>query len=85
MNRVLLLVSLSALAGVPLSAQERVVTLEEAIRLAEKTQPGVVQARAGVRTASAQRRNAWGAFLPSVTVGTSASEFFSEGANRIDP
>ncbi len=85
MNRVLLLVLLSALAGVPLPAQERVVTLEEAIRLAERTQPGVVQAQAGVRTASAQRRNAWGAFLPSVNVGSSASEFFSEGANRIDP
>lgn len=85
MNRVQLLVLLSAFAGAPLAAQERVVTLEEAIRLSERTQPSVVQAQAGVRTASAQRRNAWGAFLPSVNVGSSASEFFSEGANRIDP
>jgi outer membrane protein TolC len=38
-----------------------------------------------VNTAAAQRRNAWGAFLPTVTAGSSASEFFSEGANRIDP
>lgn len=85
MNRVLLLVLASALACSPLFAQERVVTLEEAIRLAERTQPRVVQARAGVNTAAAQRRNAWGAFLPTVTAGSSASEFFSEGANRIDP
>jgi outer membrane protein len=85
MNRVLLLVLWSALACSPLLAQERVVTLEEAIRLAERTQPRVVQARAGVNTAAAQRRNAWGAFLPTVTAGSSASEFFSEGANRIDP
>ena len=46
------------------AAQDRVVTLPDAIRLAERTQPGVVQAQAGVRTAAAQRRSAWGAFLP---------------------
>jgi outer membrane protein len=85
MNRVPLLVLASALTCSPLAAQGRTVTLAEAIRLAEQTQPAVVQARAGVTTAAAQRRNAWGAFLPSVTAGSSASEFFSEGANRIDP
>jgi outer membrane protein len=85
MNRVPLLVLASALTCSPLLAQARTVTLAEAIRLAERTQPGVVQARAGVTTAAAQRRNAWGAFLPSVTAGSSASEFFSEGVNRIDP
>jgi outer membrane protein len=85
MNRVPLLVLAWALTCSPLAAQERTVTLPEAIRLAERTQPAVVQARAGVATAAAQRRNAWGAFLPSVTAGSSASEFFSEGANRIDP
>jgi len=85
MNRVPLLVLTSALACSPLLAQERVVTLAEAIRLSERSQPRVVQARAGVNTAAAQRRNAWGGFLPSVTAGSSASEFFSEGASRIDP
>jgi outer membrane protein len=85
MNRVPLLVLAWLLTCSPLAAQERTVTLPEAIRLAERTQPAVVQARAGVTTAAAQRRNAWGAFLPSVTAGSSASEFFSEGANRIDP
>ena len=85
MNRVPSIVLLTALAAAPLRAQVRVVTLPDAIRLAERTQPSMVQAQAGVRTAAAQRRNAWGAFLPSLTAGSSASEFFSEGAARVDP
>jgi outer membrane protein TolC len=85
MNRVPSIVLLTVLAAPPLRAQVRVVTLPDAIRLAERTQPSMVQAQAGVRTAAAQRRNAWGAFLPSLTAGSSASEFFSEGAARVDP
>jgi outer membrane protein len=85
MNRVPSIVLLTMLAAAPLRAQVRVVTLLDAIRLAERTQPSMVQAQAGVRTAAAQRRNAWGAFLPSLSAGSSASEFFSEGAARVDP
>jgi outer membrane protein len=85
MNRVPSIVLLTVLAAAPLRAQVRVVTLPDAIRLAERTQPSMVQAQAGVRTAAAQRRNAWGAFLPSLSAGSSASEFFSEGAARVDP
>jgi outer membrane protein TolC len=85
MNRVPSIVLLTMLAAAPLRAQVRVVTLPDAIRLAERTQPSMVQAQAEVRTAAAQRRNAWGAFLPSLTAGSSASEFFSEGAARVDP
>jgi outer membrane protein len=85
MNRVLSIVLLTMLAVTPLRAQVRVVTLPDAIQLAERTQPSMVQAQAEVRTAAAQRRNAWGAFLPSLTAGSSASEFFSEGAARVDP
>jgi outer membrane protein len=85
MNRVPSIVLLTLLAAAPLRAQDRVVTLPEAIRRAERTQPSMVQAEAGVRTAAAQRRNAWGSFLPSLTAGSSASEFFSEGASRVDP
>src|SRR5690349_11330387 len=33
----------------------------------------------------AQRRSAWGAFLPSLSASSSASDFFSGGASRIDP
>jgi outer membrane protein TolC len=85
MNRVPPIVLLTMLAAAPLRAQVRVVTLPDAIRLAERTQPSMVQAQAEVRTAAAQHRNAWGAFLPSLSAGSSASEFFSEGAARVDP
>jgi outer membrane protein len=85
MNCVPPIVLLTLFAAVPLQAQDRVVTLPDAIRLAERTQPSMVQAQAGVRTAAAQRRNAWGTFLPSLSAGSSASEFFSEGPSRVDP
>jgi outer membrane protein len=63
----------------------RSVTLAEAIRLSERVQPDVVRATAQVRTAGASRRSAWGAFLPTVSASTSANDFFSEGAVRVDP
>ncbi|HEX6105046.1 MAG TPA: TolC family protein [Gemmatimonadales bacterium] len=82
----LAILALLALGTVlPAFAQERAVTLAEAVRLAERVQPSVVRAETGVRTAAARRRNAWGSYLPSLTASSSASEFFSEGASRIDP
>jgi outer membrane protein len=68
-----------------LGAQARAVTLEEAIRLAEKVQPSVVQARGNVETAAAQRRSAWGSYLPTLSASSSAGDFFSEGASSVDP
>jgi len=65
--------------------QARAVTLADAIRLSERVQPLVVRAAGDLETAAAQRRSAWGAYLPSLTAGTSASSFFSEGTSRIDP
>jgi outer membrane protein len=85
MRHHLLLPLLCFLSAGTATAQERSVTLEDAIRMAERVQPDVVRAAAGVRTAGAQRRNAWGAFLPSLTASSSANEFFTEGAPRIDP
>ena len=76
---------LSLLAVGPLPAQQRVITLAEAIRRSERVQPDVVRAAADVRTAGARRRSAWGAYLPSLSVSSSASDFFSEGASRVDP
>ena len=67
------------------SAAARSVTLAEALRLSERVQPDVVRAAADLRTAGARRRSAWGAFLPTVSAGSSASDFFSEGTSRIDP
>lgn len=85
MNRLPLILLLCTVVRPPLQGQERSVTLPEAIRLAERTQPAMVQARSQVRTAGAERRSAWGSFLPSLTASSSASDFFAEGASRVDP
>jgi len=85
MTRTLLVVVVSLLAPLRLAAQDRAITLTDALKLAQRTQPGVIQAQGQVETSAAQRRSAWGAFLPSLTAGSSASDFFSEGASRIDP
>lgn len=77
------LAALVLAAGVP-AAQERVVTLEEAIRLAERVQPTVVQARGGVRQAEAEGRSARGAYLPSLSLGASGSESYSGAAGLVD-
>lgn len=72
-------------AALPAAGQTAAVTLAEAIQRAERVQPAVVRAAADVRTAGARRRTAFGSYLPTVSVGSAASEFFSEGAARIDP
>jgi outer membrane protein len=79
----LLLFSASGTSVLP--AQKRSITLAEAIRLAERVQPSVIQAAADVRTAGARQRSAWGAYLPTLSASSSASDFFSEGTSRIDP
>jgi len=81
--RIMLLLSLAAPSVG--AAQERAVALADAIKLSERVQPLVVRARSEVETAAARRRNAWGAYLPSLSASSSASDFFSEGAARIDP
>ena len=85
-TRLYLAVSLQAVLGpAGVAAQTQSVTLADAIRLSERVQPDVVRAAGGVRTAGAQQRSAWGAYLPSVSASSSASDFFSEGTSRIDP
>ena len=84
--RVAVLLALG-LAGLSpsLHGQERTVTLPDAIRLSERVQPLVVRARGDIETASAQRRSAWGSYLPTLSASSSASAFSSEGASRVDP
>src|SRR5256886_12240541 len=48
------------------------VTLQEAVRRALDVQPAVVQARGAVSSAGWQKRAAYGAFLPTVNVNSSA-------------
>ena len=77
---------LLVLATAPDAAgQVREVTLAEAIRRAERVQPAMVRAAADMRTADARRRRALGSYLPSLSASSSASDFFAEGATRIDP
>ena len=79
------LLVLSFAAAPRLEAQNRSVTLQEALQLSAKVQPRVIQARGNVETAAVQRRSSWGAFLPSVTASSSAIDFFSEGRSTVDP
>ncbi len=66
-------------------AQERGVSLADAIRLSERVQPLVVRASADITTAAAQRRSAWGSYLPTLSASSSANAFSSEGPSRVDP
>jgi outer membrane protein TolC len=53
--------------------QKLEVTLPEAIRRALLVQPAMVQQRGAQRTAGAERRSAYAAFLPTLTTNASAS------------
>lgn len=68
-----------------LAAQQRQVTLPEAIRLAREKDPVVVQATGAVRTANANLLQAKGNFLPNLSANASRGTSFSEGPSRIDP
>ena len=61
-----------------MSAQTPAVTLDDAIRLAQKAQPSVVQARGAARNAQAQVRSSTGAYLPNLNATTSGSRDYSE-------
>ncbi len=69
----------------PLQAQQRTVTLEEAIRLAREKDPQVIQATGSVRTANANVLQAKGAFLPNLSASAGRGTSFSEGPSRSDP
>lgn len=74
----------SALTALPRNARAqdvRNVSLAEALELARRDQPSVVQARQNVRVADAAARQATAAFLPSVTTTASTS---TTGGSRIN-
>jgi outer membrane protein len=73
------------LAAMPVGAQQRGVTLAEALTLAERNAPLVVQAKGTVRSAGAGVRAAWGSFLPSLSSTASYGTSFSDGPSRTDP
>ncbi|MBP2646493.1 MAG: putative outer rane macrolide efflux protein [Gemmatimonadetes bacterium] len=61
------------------------VTLEEAIALANRVQPSVVQAQAAIRNAEAQKKVTVGNWLPNLNANSSAGYFYAEGTGRVDP
>ena len=98
MNARSLILSLSLLAA-PVAAQqaadttvtralspagERIV-LPDAIGRSLHVLPTAVQARGTVRSADAQERVAYGAFLPNINASSSGSKSFSELPSRTDP
>jgi outer membrane protein len=60
------------------------VTLAEAVALAARHDPNVIQAQGNVRSAGAGVRSAWGSFLPSISGNASGGNSFSAGPSRID-
>ncbi len=88
--RIKLLVLALMAAASPLAAQSPdstrpTVTLEEAIALSLRTQPGVIQAQAAVDNASARVRSAKGAWLPSLDLSATGNQNYSGVPSRVDP
>jgi outer membrane protein TolC len=76
----------------PLAAQQpgrsvivTAVTLDQAIKLSEQSQPSVVAAEGAVSVDEATVRARRGAFLPSLSLASSGSRAFSQGPSRSDP
>ncbi len=61
------------------------VTLQEAITLANRVQPSVVQAQAAIRNAEAQRLVTVGNWLPNLNATSGFGYFYAEGSGRVDP
>jgi outer membrane protein len=62
------------------------VTLADAIRLAQRVQPTVVQARGALAVAGSDVRSAYSAFLPSLSGSAGAGQsFFPQAQSRLDP
>jgi outer membrane protein len=70
-----------------LSAQQPIksVTLSEAIKLSNATQPAVIAAQGAITTDNAIIRADKGLFLPSLTATGGANRAFSQGPSRLDP
>jgi TolC family type I secretion outer membrane protein len=77
----------AGLTGTLAAQQPRQVTLDEALQLALRNQPAMVQARQDVRIAEAQQRQAFGAFLPtlnsSMSTARSGAERFEQSTGRV--
>jgi TolC family type I secretion outer membrane protein len=84
-GRLVLAALLLAGGAAPLAGQERSVTLADAIKLAEQTQPRVIQAQANLTTADARVRTTRAAYLPNLSFSSSGSNFHADGPARLNP
>ena len=85
MRRFHLVFCLCVLLPAAAAAQQRSLTLAEALQLAEQAAPAVVQARGNVRASGAAVRASWGNFLPDVSTSASYGKSSSDGPSRTDP
>lgn len=76
-----LVVTAGSAAPVRAQQPQQEVTLNEAIQRALQVQPAMAVARGDQRNTSASKRSAYGAFIPSVSVGASAAR---SNVGRID-
>lgn len=58
------------------------ITLQDAVRLAQRNAPSAVQARGQLRTAASAVRSAYGAFVPSLTASLNQTK---QSGERFDP
>jgi len=70
---------LGLLTATAASAQQHAVTLADAVALAAKQDPAVIQAQGTVRSTGAGVRSAKGAYLPSLSANGSGGSSFSAG------
>lgn len=84
-RRLGLLFLISVTVPLSLPAQQRPLTLAEAIAMAARVNPTVVQAHGGVRTAGAGVLAAKGAFLPNLNATASGTRSISDGSSFVDP
>jgi outer membrane protein TolC len=81
----ILLAAASPLAAQTADSTRPSITLDEAIALSLRTQPGVIQAEAAVDNAAARVRSAKGAWLPSLDLSASGNQNYSGVPSRVDP
>jgi outer membrane protein len=86
-SRIPLTIGLLLFATTALAQESpRPITLAEAVDLAQKNAPRIIEARGTVRTSEAEARSAYAAFLPSLTLSMGATRQlpFRGAATRIE-
>jgi len=80
------LMALLLSAATPARAQRTGITLDQAIALARRVNPDVIQAQGDYGFAASSVRNAWAQYLPNLTGTADAGQsFFPESGSRPDP